>query len=243
MFMAIARWSSLLVISLISLFFAPTDSHSAFAAGNCVSDPNTYAAFDGQNAFIGGYGAMADIMTENSACCTGSSNSANTISAWALTVSNNDAYEYAQAGYLKRFGVDSTPYAFSEYRESESYNFVRHIWVSLGTLRDGYNWEYKTYYDTNASEEAMVVNGVNLSRTNFNPYDLWAGPWGQEWDGEVHDSGDEVPGTSSAPAKFTVVNYEPAMGGAFTTPFNEKAARDQGCQTWIDDSNFNIYHC
>lgn len=235
------RWLAAAVLPLVFAIgpFVPGGGsvQPAFANGPCTG---LLYHFDGQTASVATWGAMANIVLQDSAFCSGSTSSANHISAWALVNGAGSQYELAQAGYIKVYGTDSTPRNFAEY--DDDYNNYGFKYLG-GIPPNGSNNFYYDEYDTSSHTEDMVVNDTYMLQTSFDPDGDWPGPWEPQYLGEVHDAGDEMPGTSSARVSFTNVQYEPNYGGGFTTPYGESPTQDQGCQQWYDNSAFDIWRC
>jgi hypothetical protein len=122
------------------------------------------------------------------------------------------------------------------------------------TLSNGQQDTYDEYYNSSQDAEVMVLDSVQYSATNFDPLngitnEHWYGPWGPQWFGEVHDIGDEMPGTSSSRAAFNYVALAPNSGQEyFVTPTSTgEVDKDynggQGCQDKTGNGQFYIYHC
>jgi hypothetical protein len=65
----------------------------------------------------------------------------------------------------------------------------------------------------------MWFDNYRITKTPFDPGAKWgAQNWDREWNGETHDYGDDIPGTSASPTYFTNLLFQSCQGCGWTTP-------------------------
>lgn len=177
----------------------------ALAVDNCQYD--TRPKFDGSWAVDGSpgiTGARAWITTGDGLYCSGPASGTNEIGAWSM-VAAASSKGWAQAGYFKQqccWG-DQMKY-FYEYWDGGKDD----VQEEFGNAAQNQNHEYWEYFDPTCQGTGggcifMRVDNTYEATSNFNPWGTWQGPWEPQFFGEVHDTGDDMPGTSSAKVHFT----------------------------------------
>lgn len=222
----------------------------ALANGSCGTS-SIY--FDGPySTQLGVWGERAWLTTRQAPFCTGSGYPSNLITAFSMMQANPAKFNgYAQSGYMEIQGTYSSMQYFAEYKKDNTTPFVRVIGptgTGLGsTPTTGSNHEYSAGYDGSFNDIRIYVDNSEILDSNFNPYGYWPGPWGPQWTGETHDTGDNVPGTSTAHASFTYMGVQTQCWGcAFSTPsglslFNNNANCYAGAYGSTDESAFDIW--
>jgi hypothetical protein len=182
------------------------------------------------------YGVSANINTKVPGLC-GSSNS--DVSVWTM-MANGTAGNggYAQSGYGRHAG-QSTVYIFSQYSKCDACGFVsKEYSTPSGTVN------YTQLYDFSAGQIVMQAGGTSLARTNFDPAVWWSAPWVPEWEGEAHQYGDDMPGTSTSRTSFSNMTIKTCRSCGFTTPSGLSISSDSTRYGYVwntTNSNFSIW--
>lgn len=226
-------------LCLISNLVPFSPSLTALANGSCsgLLSPHN---FDGAH-YSGGYGAKAWINVRDASFCTQNSTSPNHISAWVGVGSSDNSEDIAQAGYRKTTDTPSW-LEFLEYSDHNG-NYDEESYGSA--LSNGTNISYEVGYDSFSHLEYMTADGTHEIDTNFNPIGDWDGPWSMEYLGEVYDSGDEMPGTSTAKTRFSSMAYQSSTSccpTSFSTLPSYSTTHDQGNVHGVDSTTVDIWH-
>lgn len=156
------------------------------------------------------YGSKAYITNQAGATCTGGQGGSG---AWSMLADNYSAGNggYAQTGYIK---LTTTPNRyFSQWRRD---------WLSAPVTVYGgppaSGQYHSTYYDFDTGRIRMFVGGILYDLTNFDPNaNIWVKPWDSQFAGETLRLQDDMPGTSSTHAVFSVIRYIVQRGGAWVS--------------------------
>ncbi|MBI4670099.1 MAG: hypothetical protein HY741_00305 [Chloroflexi bacterium] len=161
---------------------------------------------------------------------------------WVLLGGNaqQDACALAQAGLGKSPNLAIK--VFAEYGKSCNDNppTIRVVW---GNAQAGTH-KYQVKYNANKHKAIMRYDGLVITRTNFDPAAVWgAQPWDEEWNAEVHDPGDDVPGTAAVPEFFSVLRHATCQACAWEAPVGLRLKSDSDRYDWSWDTNekFHIW--
>jgi hypothetical protein len=192
---------------------------------------------------INSYYAAANITTNSITLCGQSFSDS---SVWAMLANSSEilpsGFGYAQSGYIKKNSM-SSKLMFAEYLENADSSPV----IVYGAAPPSGAPRYDESYDFNAGVIDMNVDNdaYQLLTTDFDPAVEWTSPWIPEWEGEVHGSLDDIPGTASAPTYFSNVSIKTCRSCSITTPtglslFSQNATRFG--YAWVTpDSEFDIW--
>ena len=206
----ISRWT--LVLSLATMFALCLSVlppfHIVSAATSC---QGFVYNFDGTDpTSLNTYETGSNISTMTPALCL--NNETWSLSAIWDMVAGSGANQYAQIGYLRLYG-QSTVYYFAEYDKNASTPFVRQTY---GAASGTHNYDVLYIFSTGVMQMSLD-SSVKLS-TNFDPAVWWSAPWTPQWEGETHDPGDDIAGTSSSPVYFSSMCYKPNRSSGCVTP-------------------------
>lgn len=129
---------------------------------------------------------------------------------------------YAQSGYLK-YRSQSNWYLFSEYTGTECPNGFCQVETTTTTCC-GQNIHYYSIYSTKSAAIEMWAGSTRIDYTYYDPTNCnctdnnWVGPWKQQYNGEAHNSGNDMPGSSTSKASFTSVSYAPSKWNGSGSP-------------------------
>lgn len=235
------KWIPLLfgILLGLALFFVTAwgvGEQQAKAALGCNSDQAYWdSAYLNAAGGMTVYGAKANINTKNPALCT--TNAAWSWSGvWDMLV-GSDYCGYAQTGYVRLRG-DSTVQYFTEYRRDCPSSYVRkRNWGSASGTQN-----YWVTYRRDTGKVAMGKGSSTLDTTSFAIDGVWPSPWTSQWSGEVHDYGDDMPGTSSSPAYFSSMQWQTAPNGAWVSPSGLTSRNDSTRNGLSWDSMFTQFH-
>jgi hypothetical protein len=226
---------SLVAVSTLALQVT-VDVPLALAATTCQN--NNSDSFAGARNLFGqsNTGVGATITTQVPALCIGSDPSSDS-SIWALVTGHGANDGYAQSGYIRQVG-QSTVYYFAEYIKFDTDPKPTRV---IGNAASGTH-DYEELYDY-VSAIHMYVDNSTLLTTNFDPTTVWAAPWDPEWQGETHDLGDDVAGTTSQPVYFTNMCLRTSRNqGCTTTPSNVTLHTDDTRYHYIWDTTNQAFH-
>jgi hypothetical protein len=129
--------------------------------------------------------------------------------AWVM-IAAYDGNGWAQVGFIR--GFNSPQYEFAQFYNPTN-GFVATRFPSSPTLADGVKHAYRALWNANCACIIMSIDGVEVTQTNFNPFDDWnSGPNGDqfrpEFSGEVSYKENDMPGTPSAPTEFSALGAQ-----------------------------------
>lgn len=147
-------------------------------------------------------GTSATIVVRHGSVCDTDTSSNNTSSAWTMVNAFNTA-GWAQSGYIRWYG--SSIYHFAQYRRNSSTAWVTKIGSTALTAGSSYKYWQQSIYNSSAGQWQIRdnVNSTVLLQTNFNTFSYWNEPFSVQWSGETDYAQSDVPGSSSATAKFS----------------------------------------
>lgn len=213
---------------------------AAYAATTCV-DLGSNRYFDGtdpQNSTNKGAEAVLD--TQQPALCTTGLGGYST--AWSMSQGYSAADGWAQSGILlNRGNASGSLHYFSEQCQTAQYGPCNDV-VPASPLPSG-NHVYREEYDTSVHRIKMYYDSVVLDTTSFDPELAWQSPWGYEWNGEVNDSGNDVPGTSAVKELISSIMIKPCYTCNWTAPTGLTASVTTGARysyQWLTPSQ-SIY--
>ncbi len=221
--------SAVTVLALILSFSQP---YSVNAATSCSGATHLFDGTDPQS--ITHYGSKADINTRVPALC-GASWSDSSI--WAMMASGPGGCGYAQAGYIRHTGESTSSY-FAEYlKDCSSSAGYKQTSAASGTHT------YSNVYNFSTGHISMNMDSTTLLTTNFDPAVSWSPGWMPEWEGEVHDNGDDMAGSSSSPAYFSNIQIIPCRSCGWTTPSGLTISSDSSRYgyAWNSNTQFHIW--
>lgn len=165
------------------------------------------------------YITEANITTRGIALCGSSHSSA---SVWAMITGGGGNDGYAQSGYLRTAGQTGS-HMFSQYTQCQNCAFYT---KEVGAPPAG-SPQYVENYNFTAGNIGMYVNGSTLlATTNFDPAFVWTGPWVPEWEGETHDNGDDMPGSSTSPTYFENMYIKTCRSCGLSHPTGQSLSSD-----------------
>jgi hypothetical protein len=211
---------------------------SASASQPCSAPTRLFDGTDPKYTTVVGVGANLDSI--GPALCGNSWWSDS--SYWALLGANaqHDACALAQSGLGK--SPNLAVKVFAEYGKSCNDNppTIRVVWGNAQTGTHTYQVKYnakkhlaKMWYDNNV-----------ITNTNFDPAVVWgAQPWLEEWDAEVHDPGDDVPGSVVVPEFFSVLQHTTCQRCAWVAPVGLTGSSDSNRYgfNWDANDRFHIW--
>ncbi|HZT95352.1 MAG TPA: hypothetical protein VFB34_00810, partial [Chloroflexota bacterium] len=251
---AVIGAGSLLAALLGGAWSAPT----ALAYSACQS--STASLWDGTNGLgLSTWGASAWINTRNAGFCTGNDPAGNkdTISAWSM-VTDRQVANYAQAGYM-RYRDQSNYHLFAEYTDTNCPSGYCHVDSPTLTYPSD-NTQYWEVYSTDSDKIEMwasnsAIGNLRITWTGYDPTvsgsNHWDGPWNEQYNGETHNAGSDVPGSLDYKTSFTSVAYFPGSpwnGEQFPPGFSDvndypqpSGSKDYYCSQNGVPSEFNIW--
>jgi hypothetical protein len=222
-----------LVLSLTGLFYI-TSSPEAIAA-SCIAHGDYY--FDGTN--VGNVqrdGVTVRITPYTPNLCNGSWSFS---AVWdMLQAQGTDPNQYAQVGYWRLYG-QTTVYRFAAFSKNSSTQEVDKQGVSPGS-----NDLFKVQYNYSLGRMEMFINGGLFQPTNFDPAVSWNGNWTPEWEGETHDTGDDIPGVQTNPVSFSSMQVKNCRDCTYHAPSGNSLSADATwyCFAWItDQTEFKLW--
>lgn len=223
------------LLSTVALLLASTDGwatlQTARAATACTGFQEL---FDGTYPKSTAYGVRADINTRIPALC-GAAHSASTI--WDM-VAGGAQCEYAQVGYYRKYAYSNVVYFAQYQRDCSAPVYHAETTVASGTHN------YRTWYSRSEGRMYMQVDTTTILTTNFDPALYWHSGWEAQWEGEVHDGGDDIAGTPSSPVYFSNLKWQTTPGGSWVTPTGLSGGSDSpryGFQWDIQNSKFHVW--
>lgn len=221
----VKRVSLITAIALLCLGLAPP----SVASAACGANGNWFVGRHQET--VSGYGAAAVLSRSVPALC-GSVHSDSSV--WAMLESQK-SNEYAQAGYGRSNG-QGTVYHFAEYTTASS--FVRKVSSAVAG-----STSYAVDYDTVAGKVLMNAGGANLLTSTREPGVYWTPPWGQQFLAEVHNTGDNSPGTATAKMNFSSVRYKSNRYGSWAVPpgLQNVTGLAKFHEQTVSTSSFNIW--
>jgi len=202
---------SVLMLVLTPIILSVLPLHHVSANTSCGV---TGSFFAGTNAFYTSpnYGAYSNISPADGALCTTNGFPSGT-GAWVMEFGSG-YHQYAQTGYIHF--RNSTNQLFVEFNKGDP-NPYQHLYGIGLTTTQNYG---VYYYSCNSCTNQMImqVGGSGYyAGTPWDPATVWARPWSPQWSGETHDTGDDIPGTSSNHVHFTSLCIISTNGGACNT--------------------------
>jgi len=208
-----------LLVSFASLG-ATWRSAPAFANGPCIWNQAIHT-FTGVEDFGGtAYIAEGNLRDRLVHQCTGFDGSSGA-SAWVMLSGSGNGSEYAQAGYIKVNQMNNTK-TFTEWNDGEcgsscgSSHWTRTLWP--GIFQGGHVHEYIIGYSFTTGHVSMAIDNTTYDTTPFSIETEWSAPWHGQWEGELLDYGDDIPGTADAHATFTHIGVQYCRGCAVVDP-------------------------
>jgi hypothetical protein len=152
-------------------------------------------------------------------------------------VAGGGPHQYAQAGYLRLQGMVTVYPFFEDNRGDGHKDFKKLDTPASGTHR------YFVTYDRSAGKMRMGMDGTTYLSSSFDPPFYWWSPWEAQWDGEVHDLGDDIAGTASHPVYFSNLSWQTSAGGSWVMPWGLDLVSDSDryAYAWDSDDQFHIW--
>lgn len=231
------------LVALVSLLYlgghALVSPTLAFANPNCTGQTDR---FDGTNIpSYDSWGTLARLVVGEADLCSNPNNGEqNHISQWSMVQSSTYTCYLAESGYRRTINVDYW-LEFEEYENNGCNGYTEH---SFGNgLSVGYTFNASVYYDNSTKREVMSTSDGYTSSTGYDPYGTWGAHWKPEWEGEVLDGQDTMPGTSTSPAYFYGLNVQNQyQNTTWSDPSSFSLSAGQGCYWKLDSDDFYIYH-
>jgi hypothetical protein len=190
-----------------------------------------------------GWGAASYITTRGGSFCNGTNplGSKDFITAWSMIT--NPSYgrngDYAQSGYITFNNGDTNHYIFAEYSDNDDQcdagggNYYCRK-VTSTTTSGGDDRYYYSIYDNPAGAIAMSwIDGSGtkhiIQTTYYDPTyspsdNHWPSPWTEQFFGENHNVGDDMPGSISYQTTFQDVAFGTSKwSGSGSLPFQNVA--------------------
>ncbi len=113
----------------------------------------------------------------------------------------------------------------------------------FGSTAGGNYHTYTAQYNTGTGHIDMLKDGSTLQSTNFNPIGVWSQPFEPDYEGETHDNGDDVAGTSSNPTFFLGMAWQQTAGGSYQDISNVGISSDSSRYgyKWYDPISMEIW--
>lgn len=219
---------------------------AASAAGMCQDNGAASNVFDGTVQETTTYGAYANLDSQVGPLCT-TGNSASASTAWAMLSGGSIANDgYAQSGIVNQrdqpqANIDYYFYQWAK-RNPATYPGEPYYEQDPGTVTGSHN--YQETYNFSTGHIEMYYDSTKLAETNFDPAVSWSPSWWNQWNGEVGDPQDDMPGTSAAPEHFRYLGYIPCRGCAMQTPssLTLSSGSSRFHYQWVTTNyNFNIW--
>jgi len=194
------------VLVVLALLLNPSAPQPACAAIACQGFAYNFTGTDPKS--MTHYGIKADVNTKTPALCGGSHSDS---SVWVMMAGGGSG-QYAQVGYGRHQGQSSV-YYFAQYKKNASTAAVhKETTVASGTHN------YNVIYNFSNGHLYMYVDTTKILESNFDPAVSWTPGWQPQWEGETHDPGDDIPGSSSSPVYFSNMKIIATRGGPWVTP-------------------------
>lgn len=187
----------------------------AQAATTCLAQGASNYVFDGTAQQTTTYADYANLDTQQAALCT-TGNSASASAAWVMIAGGGSGNGYAQVGILTQRGVPQMNY-FVQWARDYPTPAGTPFYSSFEGVASG-SHNYQVLYDFNQGALQLWTDSTMYTQTTFDPAVSWTAPWVNEWEGETHDPGDDMPGTASSPEHFSYLQYKACRGCGFQTP-------------------------
>lgn len=206
------RQTVLLLVMTLVLHLAVGIPKAFATPTNCTSSTAWEHHFiGGENFSLTNYGVEVEIETQSVDICPSSG-----VSLWPM-VGGPGASDYVQVGWLQRAG--GSPMYF--YESSSNNGF--HEQLTWGTA-SGFNVYRVNYVDMgnqNLNYWDFLINGNSVHSTPV--FDLGWSPSQAFAQAELHDSGDQVPGSVTNPVSFTNVKVKTTKNGSYSITSLPKA--------------------
>jgi hypothetical protein len=166
-------------------------------------------------------------------------------SIWVLLGSGhlNNGCALAQVGYGRMQG-DATIKVFAEYGWDCQNMIPPKIVFDAPAGNHNYMVTYKRPPKLSKRKIHMWFDGQRVAKTNFDPEVKWGElPWDEEWNGETHDEGDDIPGTVNVPAFFANMRHQTCRGCAWEEPVDLwlTSSSNRYAFQWNLSDNFQIW--
>jgi hypothetical protein len=227
--------SCFLVIGSTSLGLVAVFPGSVSPAGAATcGTSNLY--LDGTNTTsTNAYYAQSDITTRVPAVC---GSSATEDAAWVMIMGSNKN-GFAQVGYYETNNSNNDLLVAAE-QETSVNNYVEkdfNVYAPSGSP------QYSVLYNFNGGYMIMSADNSNyIWDGTFDPLSYWTSPWEPRWEGETHYSGDNVPGTASAPAYFSSMLITTTRGGGAVTPTGLTLGTNNSRYSYAWDTTDSKFH-
>jgi len=177
---------------------------SALATVACSGSTNVFDGTDppgNQN-----YGVRASLERRIPSLC-GAGWSASSL--WVMTT-GGCAEEYIQSGYLRRQGQAFNVYPFAEYDLGVGTNQVH---KELANAVPAGSLVYSTKYNFSSGAISAIYNGTTLLSVNIDT--AWCVGRGSQFEAEVFDNGDDVPGSVADHASVSTMQKIAGQNGVW----------------------------
>ena len=182
------------------------------------ADSSYVSRFDGiaENPTSSAYAARATITERNIALCSNALGATSGAAAWTMLAGADGVDGYAQIGYAE-LAPGSVTQRFWEYSpDSETWTRTMFANIVAGTTHT-----YSVVYSFTDGRVRMIFDGVTKATTPFSiEFGVWPTPWEGQWFGETLDRGDDMPGISTAKARFQSIGVVIQHGGGYVNPRN-----------------------
>lgn len=188
--------------------------NSAGAAGSTCGTKSNYLDGYGTTYQTSIYGVRADIERNDPALCSPSGGSPSLSAAWAM-VTPNQAYHWAQTGYIKvgtvspDFPNHTGFHTFAQYTQQCQPNCSGSGVTTAFGDDPGGTATYAAYLRSSDDRIHMTVDGTTLLTMNYDVTGEWVNDWAGQFAAETYHVQSDVPGTSSDRTRFNYIQrYE-----------------------------------
>jgi hypothetical protein len=189
-------WALIGVLSVVAALLVSLSTTPAYAASGCSGAGHWFAGYTSDLHID--YGTQAQIVTQQTSLCTGSTASTDATE-WVM-LNSNDYNQYVQTGYY-RDRTTSVPYFWAEsYIVGQPYQF--YVDYNDPAPAIGSTHTYTVQYNASMGAEISGFDYTALIQTSV-PFGT--GVWstrGHQYLGEIHDAGTDIYGNASNPVNF-----------------------------------------
>lgn len=186
-------------------------------------------------------GTSATIVVRKGSVCDTVTNNSNTSSAWTM-ISPSNRTGWAQSGYIRWYG--SSIYHFAQYRKNGSTAYVTKIGSTALATGASYQYWQQSLYNSTAGQWQVRqnVNTTVLLQTNFDTFSSWTQPYLVSWSGETNYTASDVPGTSSAPARFSSMQVQLYSDDSWTSTLPALGVGSQSSRYHVSAVSGNAFN-
>jgi hypothetical protein len=158
-------------------------------------------------------------------------------SLWVMTT-GGCAEEYIQSGYGRHQGQAFNVFPFAQYDVGVGSAFVH---KELADPVPAGSKIYSTRYNFSSGAISAFYDGIKLLSVNIDT--AWCVGRGSQHEGEVHDKGDDIPGTAANKASLQSMEKINVRGGAWVALEGLTASSDSNRYgvDWVDNKHMRVW--